>query len=377
MSKQRKKTRSSQSQIFFSLPYILAIFAAIFLSLTMIVSPVTSRTSSVSINDAYLTVRPAVPSLGVAKTAPAWISMDNTGIYATPASILAIAHVSRHTPVSLTGYWQKVNKTNWVQVKWSTGAQSRTGWIQANSLTTQSFFGLSSASIGMLSDRLQNYLSGLGSSVGVTVYIPSTNQYYLYNARQQFSMASSIKIPIMLTMLYQVEQQNRSLIDEEAKQLQAMIQSSDNDAAQSLYQEVGTVGVNSFLSSHGLSGILLDPNTWGTSTASPQAMAHLLASLAAGELLSATGTSYALSLMQNVAPDQRFGVGDTAPQGAIVSMKDGWLLLDQGWAVNSSGIIQTMGITYIVSVYTVGQASREAGMQILNIICRQIVKALM
>jgi hypothetical protein len=80
--------------------------------------------------------------------------------------------------------------------------------------------------------------------------------------------------------------------------------------------------------------------------------------------------------MQNVAPDQRFGVGDTAPQGAIVSMKDGWLLLDQGWAVNSSGIIQTMGITYIVSVYTVGQPSREAGMQVLNTICRQIVKAL-
>ena len=376
MSEQPKKRRSRQSQIFFSLPYILAIFSAISLSLTMIVSPVTSRTSSISTNDLYVTIRPAVPSLGVAKTAPAWISMDNTGIYATPASILVIAHVSRHTPVSLTGYWQKVNKTNWAQVKWNTGAQSHTGWIQANSLTTQSFSGISSASIGMLSDRLQNYLSGLGSSVGVTVYLPNTNQYYLYNASQQFPMASSIKIPIMLTMLYQAEQQKRSLIDGEAIRLQAMIQSSDNDAAQSLYQEVGTVGVNSFLYSHGLSGILLDPNTWGTSIASPQAMAHLLAALSAGELLSAAGTSYALSLMQNVASDQRFGVGDTAPQGAIVSMKDGWLLLDQGWAVNSSGIVQAMGITYIVSVYTNDQASRETGMQILNITCRQIVKAL-
>jgi hypothetical protein len=105
-------------------------------------------------------------------------------------------------------------------------------------------------------------------------------------------------------------------------------------------------------------------------------MAHLLAALSAGELLSMKGTSYALSLMQNIAPDQRFGIGDTTPQGTIVSMKDGWLALDQGWAVNSSGIVQAAGITYIVSVYTTGQPSQETGIKIMNTTCQQIATAL-
>ena len=263
----------------------------------------------------------------------------------------------------------------------------------------------------MLSTRLQDYLSSLGSNafgshttfkdgdnasgshttfknggadalqnafqVGVTVYIPATDQYYLHNASQEFPMASSMKIPIMLTMLSQVEKQNRPLTDGEAQQLEAMIESSDNDAAESLYQEVGAAsGVMNFLNSHELYGIIPDPNTWGTSTASTQAMVDLLSALSAGELLSATGTAYALSLMQNVVPDQRFGIGDTAPRGSIVSMKNGWLLLDQGWAVNSSGIVQTPRITYILSVYTMGGTSQEGSMRIISTICRQIATAL-
>jgi hypothetical protein len=75
--------------------------------------------------------------------------------------------------------------------------------------------------------------------------------------------------------------------------------------------------------------------------------------------------------MQNVAP-----VGDTAPRGSIVSMKNGWLLLDQGWAVNSSGIVQTPGITYILSVSTMEGISQESSMRIIATICRQIVTAL-
>lgn len=372
MSEQPKARCSSPIQIFFSLPSLMTIFLAAFLSLIIIMSPVASHINLFAINNIHKNTRP------VAKNTLAWVAMDNTGIYASPASLLAIAYVNRHTPVSFTGSWQKVGNTNWAQVMWHTGTQLHTGWIQANALTTQPYSGSSSASIGMLSGQLQNYLSDLGSTVGVAVYIPSTNQYYLYNGRQEFPMASSMKIPIMLTMLHQVEQQSRPLIESEAQLLQAMIESSDNDAADSLYQEIDAVsGVNSFLSSYRLSGIVPDADTWGTSTTSPQAMVHLLAALFDGELLSDSGRSYALSLMQNIASDQRFGVGDTAPQEAIVSMKDGWLALDQGWAVNSSGIVQTTGITYIVSVYTVGGASQEAGMQILNTTCRQIVTALM
>lgn len=371
MAEQSEKRCSRKSPIFFILSYLFKTFSAMLLSLMILLIPVSSTTNSL-----FMHIRHRY-NISVTNPIPAWVLIGNTGIYSDPASSRAIAHVSQHTPVFLTGYWQRVNKTNWLQVMWHAGTQSHTGWIDANSLTRENFSGISSASIGMLSIQLQNYLLGLGSSIGVAVYIPNTNQYYLYNADQEFPMASSMKVPIMLTMLSQAEQRHRSLLESEAQLLQAMIENSDNDAAQALYQEIGTgFGISSFLRSHGLSGIIPDSNTWGTSTASPQAMAQLLAALSTGDLLSTAGTSYALSLMRNIVPDQRFGVGDTAPRGAIVSMKDGWLALDQGWAVNSSGIVQTSKITYIVSVYTAGQVSQEAGMQILNTTCRQIFAAL-
>ncbi len=151
MAEQTQRRRSSYCEIFVLLFYILGIFLAIFLSLVVIVGPVASHTNLFAINNAYVTIRP------VAKATP-------------------------------------------------------------------SFSALSSDSTGMLSTRLQDYLSSLGSNafgshttfkdgepnafqVGVTVYIPATDQYYLYNADQKFPMASSMKIPIMLTMLSQVEKQ--------------------------------------------------------------------------------------------------------------------------------------------------------------------------
>ena len=355
MAEQSQRRRSSYCEIFVSLSYILGIFLVIFLSLVVIVGPVAPHTNWFATNNAYATILPVV------KATPSFsgLSSASTGMLSTRLQDY-LSSLGSNAFGSHTTFKDGDNASG-------SHTTFKNGGKAFGSHTTSK-----DGDPNALQDALQNAFQ-----VGVTVYIPTTDQYYLHNASQEFPMASSMKIPIMLTMLSQVEKQNRPLTDGEAQQLEAMIESSDNDAAESLYQEVGTAsGVMDFLNSHELSGIIPDPTTWGTSTASPQAMVDLLSALSAGELLSATGTAYALSLMQNVVPDQRFGIGDTAPRRSIVSMKNGWLLLDQGWAVNSSGIVQTPRITYILSVYTMGGASQEGSMRIIRTICRQIATAL-
>jgi len=67
--------------------------------------------------------------------------------------------------------------------------------------------------------------------------------------------------------------------------------------------------------------------------------------------------------MRHVQLDQQRGVGDTAPRGATVALKDGWVIAPDGlWAVNSSGIVTLGAETYIISVYTQREPSVDAGL---------------
>ena len=71
------------------------------------------------------------------------------------------------------------------------------------------------------------------------------------------------------------------------------------------------------------------------------------------------------------------GVGDTAPSGATVAMKDGWLPgPDSLWAMNSSGIVTVNQETYIIAVYTRGQGTLEDGQSIARHVCGTVASLL-
>ncbi|HEY7414117.1 MAG TPA: serine hydrolase [Ktedonobacteraceae bacterium] len=84
----------------------------------------------------------------------------------------------------------------------------------------------------------------------------------------------------------------------------------------------------------------------------PQTMVDLLTGIYNGTILTAPDRALALNLVENIEYDQQVRVGDTAPPGAVVAMKDGWVPgPDDLWAMNTSGIVQTGKEVYIVSVY--------------------------
>jgi hypothetical protein len=55
-------------------------------------------------------------------------------------------------------------------------------------------------------------------------------------------------------------------------------------------------------------------------------LVNLLTLLHAGKILTSGDRQVAINLMENVEPNEQVGVGDTAPTGAMVAMKDGWVL---------------------------------------------------
>ncbi|GCF06776.1 hypothetical protein KDI_03400 [Dictyobacter arantiisoli] len=230
-----------------------------------------------------------------------------------------------------------------------------------------------------LAPDIASNLASHGGNVGAVVYDINRQQYYSYNGSNAYIMASSMKVPIMLTFLHSMEQQGREPNANELSLLTTMIENSNNDSATALYNEIGHgAAIANYLQSIGVAGFTPNDNAWGYSTMTPQGMVDLLTRLQNGSAVNANHRTLALNLMSSVESDQRFGVGDTTPAGTSVAMKNGWVPgPDNLWAVNTSGIVNRGNQSYIVSVYTQENPSMAAGQSILEQVCQNIATHLL
>lgn len=316
-----------------------------------------------------------LPPIAVRAQQKVWAQGDAVVLDA-PGSGQAIAHVGQHFPFTLPGDTSWKNGTLWYHVQWSLPkGESRAGWMVAGTTAfTAPANGPVQAAVDALSPQLAATLADSGPYVGMVLYDVTHQRYYTYNSTTQFIVASSIKVPIMLALFTMLEQQGREPDDNEMSLLTTMIENSNNDSASQLYSEIGgAAGLASFMQTVGVSGLSPEDGSWGYSVITPQAMIDLLALLNAGKVLTSTDRATALQLMENIEPDQQVGVGDTAPTGFTVAMKDGWVPGPDGlWAMNTSGIVAAGNETYIISVYTQEQSSLADGQAIVRNVCSTV-----
>jgi beta-lactamase class A len=328
---------------------------------------------------AYLrTVGP--PAVAVQAQQTIWVQSD-TALLATAGTGSAVAHPEENFPLTLLGETTWNMQMLWYHVQWGVPKQRQTGWASAAAITFRSPGNMPGrASIDALSSELATYLASIGPNVNAVVYDVTHQQYYTYNANAQFIMGSSMKVPIMLTFFDMIERQGREPTDREIQLLTTMIENSNNDSASALYYgEIGGAqGVARYLQSIHITDLQPNPNAWGYSLVTPQAMVQMLTDLYKGTILTARHRQMAFYWMEHIESDQQVGVGDTAPDGTTVAMKDGWLPgPDDLWAMNSSGIVTQGQETYIISVYTHEQASLGDGQAIARRVCRTVAQLLL
>jgi beta-lactamase class A len=224
-----------------------------------------------------------------------------------------------------------------------------------------------------------SHVASSGIVMNTVVYDVTHNRYSTYNASTLFVTGSSMKVPIMLTFFDMIEREGRQPTTYEYGLLKTMIENSNNDSASALYYgEIGgAAGVASYMNRIGISGLYPNPHAWGWSRIYPSTMVHLLTRLYNGTILTASHRSLALYYMEHVEADQRVGVGDTAPKGATVALKDGWVVAPDGlWAMNSSGIVKLGRQTYVIASYTREDPSLLAGQNAVRQICAQVASQL-
>ncbi len=317
------------------------------------------------------------PAAIVSAGSQRWTSEDGALRVAAGSAATAVS-LGANAPITLTGATQWRTAALWYAAHWSTPGRGGAAWVAASALTATKPSGMVYAGFDALSPSLTKYLTSWGNNVGAVAYDITRNTTYTYNPHGLFTMASSAKVPLMVTYLAHIESQGRSPNSFELSVLTAMIEHSDNNAAQVIYDTLGDQrGQIYYFRQWGITDYTPNVNGWGWGEWSPADMAHLLTLLYEGKVLNSADRALAFHLMRSIESDQRFGVGDTAPAGANVAMKNGWVPEpDGGWAVNSSGIVIVGSETYIVTVYSGEQNSYGSGQNIVTYVCGAISQAL-
>jgi hypothetical protein len=202
-----------------------------------------------------------------------------------------------------------------------------------------------------------------------------------FNGDEPYDTASIVKADILAVLLYQAQQQGTPLTDDEDTAATKMIEASDNDAATTLWDDVGSAaGMSTANAAFGLRHTVPGADDyWGLTTTTVADQLTLMNVLTSSKSpLGPKGRTYALNLMRQVEPDQVWGVSAAADPGTTPALKNGWLPIDSDndlWAVNSIGQVSHGGHTYLVAFLSSSQPDEQTGIDQASAVCKAAVAA--
>jgi hypothetical protein len=215
--------------------------------------------------------------------------------------------------------------------------------------------------------------------VTAALYNPTTGCTYLYRPGVRELTASMVKIDILGDLLYEAQSAHRQLSSAEQSLATVMIEDSDNNAAQELWNDIGGYGLSSETS--GTAGYyaiqtfnkrvgFTQTQTnwgWGLMNTTPTDFLKLLRTIwLPSSVLNPTSQAYERSLMEHVTPSQRFGIPNGVPAAAIVGNKNGWYPEATGWQINSAGYVHLRAVDYLAVVMTAENPNESYGMGTVN-----------
>jgi beta-lactamase class A len=232
------------------------------------------------------------------------------------------------------------------------------------------------------SAELTAMTSSLGADgVSVAALNLTSGATYNFGATSGMTMGSIAKLDILETLLLQHEDSHQALSDDDVTLAISMIEASDNDAADSLWAEIGSdPAVTAANQRLGVPTLAVGTGGyWGLGTTSAAQQLTLLNNLVStGGPLDAPSQAFALGLMHNVESDQRWGVGSVADPGTVFANKNGWLANDADndlWLINSDGIVTVHGQQLLISVLTQHDDSQDDGISLVEQIAAAVAPA--
>lgn len=196
-----------------------------------------------------------------------------------------------------------------------------------------------------------------------------------FHASRHFYSASTVKVTIIAALLHKAHVQGRSLTTREKSLAWQMITHSNNDAATSLWNDVGRHSLQRFLQLAKMTHTILgDDGYWGlTQITAHDEMLLLRLLLSKNTVLTKGARHYVLDLMAHVIRSQRWGVPAGAPTSFTVHVKNGWLpLATHGWRIHSIGCFTHLDQNYSIVVLSEDNPSMNYGVRTVEDLARVI-----
>ena len=225
-----------------------------------------------------------------------------------------------------------------------------------------------------LSRRIAKALRGTEATVGIAVGDSDEDFRCRYHQWRDFHSASVIKVITLGALLYQLQQEHESLGPDQAALATAMITESDNDAQDTLWNEIGMPALQAFLNAARMNHTVLGTDDfWGLTEVNAHDELRLLQLLIThNTVLDAASRRYALTLMADVIPGQRWGVPAGAPADMTVHLKNGWLPDPDLWDINSIGDFTRRDLDYSIAILTSNDPDMAYGVDTVEAIARLI-----
>ncbi|MFC9280011.1 serine hydrolase [Streptomyces collinus] len=222
-------------------------------------------------------------------------------------------------------------------------------------------------------------LANRRSTVAVGVYDRTTKTTCTLRGTSAYDSASTVKVTVLGTLLWDAKKHNRYLTDREASLTKAMITQSDNNATSTLWKQLGMTKIKGFLAAAGMTRTVPGANGyWGLTQENVTDEQKLLKLVTAkNSVLSDNSRAYILKLMGQVISSQRWGTPAGAPSTVTVHVKNGWLQRStHGWRVHSLGTFSGGGHDYMMSVLTWDNSTMDYGVTTIQNVAKAIHKDL-
>ncbi|MEV7992112.1 serine hydrolase [Streptomyces sp. NPDC086077] len=203
----------------------------------------------------------------------------------------------------------------------------------------------------------------------------STKTVCTLRSDQRFDSASTVKVTLLATLLWDVRKHDRHLTQREAGRATKMITASDNASTNALWKQIGVTKVQRFLAAAGMTSTVPGgKRAWGLTqitAADTQKLMNLI--MERNTVLSDDARAYILKLMNKVIPSQRWGTPAGAPRAAVAHVKNGWLpRAAHGWRVHSMGAFTGGGRDYTLTVLTQDNSTMKAGVATVEAVARAV-----
>jgi hypothetical protein len=183
------------------------------------------------------------------------------------------------------------------------------------------------------------------------------------DAYRPFASASLVKAMLLVAYLDGLERAGEQLRPEARSRLDAMVRSSDNDAANTIFRDVGPTGLSELAARARMEAFAAGP-AWGASRVTAADQARFFRSL--DRLLPPRYRELAWTLLARIAPEQSWGIPAVARPHWRVFFKGGWRPEPSGNVVHQAALLENGSEKLSLAVLSDANPSHEYGIETIR-----------